>query len=207
METPPLKITVKAKAELVKVPKPVEEPKLVKVPKLVKEPKLVALSITSDKRELTAKETTSLRASAKYSNNRVSDLNDGLTWESKNPDVATIDSAGKVSARRAGQVEFVVRHGGIVSGPLALSIKSPAETLKTDPRPTKAAAPALSPSVDSQLENARRYLDQGQYNEALKELAQANRNSPGNKQVQTAIADAKRACSAEKRLGRADLKC
>ena len=112
-----------------------------------------------------------------------------------------------MSARKAGRVEIVVRHGSIVSGPLALSVKSPADTLKTDPRPTKATTPALSPSVNSQLENARHYLDQGQYNEALKELAQANRISPGNKQVQVAIADAKRACSAEKRLGRTDLKC
>jgi hypothetical protein len=173
----------------------------------VKEPKLVALSITSDKRELTAKETTSLRALAKYSNNRVSNLNDGLTWESKNPDVATIDATGKLSARKAGRVEIVVRHGGMVSGPLALSVKPATETLKTEPRPTKAATLTGSPSVNSQLETARHYLDQGQYNEALKELSQANRISPGNKEVQAAIADAKRACSAEKRLGRTDLKC
>jgi Tfp pilus assembly protein PilF len=90
---------------------------------------------------------------------------------------------------------------------LALSVKSPADTRKPDSRPTKATTPERPPSVNSQLENARHYLDQGQYNEALKELSQANRIAPGNKEVQAAIADAKRACSAEKRLGRTDLKC
>jgi Tfp pilus assembly protein PilF len=86
-------------------------------------------------------------------------------------------------------------------------IKSPPVAKSAEPRSVKTVPTIRDPRVNEQLRNARTYLDQGQYTEALIELDKASQIDPGNRTVQTAIANAKRACNAEKQLGRSNLKC
>ncbi|HEX2931218.1 MAG TPA: protein kinase [Candidatus Binatia bacterium] len=176
--------------------------------KTTTEVKLLSLEIKGSPQQLAANERVKLYAIGKFSNNREAAVKTGIRWESKNPSIATIDGKGTLVGRSEGDVEIIARYGEIASPPLNLHIKPrPAAVTKGfDPKATT-LPPVKAPNVSAQLRNARVYLDQGQYSEALNELTKASKIDPGNQEVQTAIADAKRACNAEKRLGRSDLKC
>ena len=171
--------------------------------------KLLSLAIKGGSQPLTANERVKLYAVGKFSNNREAEVKTGVRWESKNPAIATIDGTGTLLGRSEGQVDVIARYGQISSPPLTLHIKPLPAVVgkKSEPRPTKTPSTSRAPYINAQLRNARAYLDQGQYTEALNELNKASKIDPGNQEVQTAVADAKRACNAEKRLGRSDLKC
>jgi Tfp pilus assembly protein PilF len=61
--------------------------------------------------------------------------------------------------------------------------------------------------VEERIKIARTHMDRGEYAEALTELEKASKIDPTNKDVQNVISDTRRACNAEKRLGRSDLRC
>jgi hypothetical protein len=169
--------------------------------------KLLSLAIKASRQQLIANERLKLHATGRYSDNRETEIKSGVRWESKNPDLATIDSSGTLVGRKEGSVDIIARYNQIASAPLTLLIKSPPVAKSAEPRSVKTVPTIRDPRVNEQLRNARTYLDQGQYTEALIELDKASQIDPGNRTVQTAIANAKRACNAEKQLGRSNLKC
>jgi serine/threonine protein kinase len=61
--------------------------------------------------------------------------------------------------------------------------------------------------IAKHLSLAREYNERGAYDEALSQLSAANALDSTNNEVAAAIESTKRACNAEKRLGRRDLKC
>jgi serine/threonine protein kinase len=61
--------------------------------------------------------------------------------------------------------------------------------------------------IAKHLSLAKEYNERGAYDEALSQLSAANALDSTNNEVAAAIESTKRACNAEKRLGRRDLKC
>jgi hypothetical protein len=171
------------------------------------EAKLLSLVIKSSRQQLTTNERLKLHTAGRYSDNRETEIKSGVRWESKNPEIATIDSTGTLLGRKEGRVDIIARIGKIASAPLTLLIQSPPVAKGAETRPVKTVPTTNVANVNEQLRIGRTYLDQGQYTEALIELDKASKIDPGNRDVRSAIANAKRACSAEKQLGRSDLKC
>ncbi|HSO73479.1 MAG TPA: hypothetical protein VLU47_01465, partial [Blastocatellia bacterium] len=73
----------------------------------------------------------------------------------------------------------------------------------------KTAPGSAKPSgeIASHLAAARKYREGGAYDSALAELRAASTLYPANEEIAAEIDKTKRACNAEKRLGRTDLKC
>jgi protein involved in temperature-dependent protein secretion len=69
------------------------------------------------------------------------------------------------------------------------------------------SVPSKATDVGARIKQARVFLDQGAYSEALNELNNAAKMDPVNRQVQDDINTTKRACHAERTLGRSDLTC
>lgn len=88
-----------------------------------------------------------------------------------------------------------------------IQIQSPAKP------PIQTAAPAIqtpapaTKEISKYLSLAREYHERGAYDEALSQLSAANALDSTNKEVAAEIERIRRACNAEKRLGRKDLKC
>jgi serine/threonine protein kinase len=190
LETPPIAITIRAPASTV-----------------LAEPKLVSLAIKGSRREVTARERLRLRVTGKYSDGRDKEIQSGVRWESSAPEIAMIDSTGTIVGQREGKVELIAHYGEIASNPITVLIKSPLTNKKSELRGTKADQSVKTAMVDERIKIARAHLDRGEYAEALNELGKARKIDPGNKDLQTTIADTQRACNAEKRLGRPDLTC
>ena len=174
--------------------------------------KLVALAVSADKRELRIKEKTSLRVKAKYSDGSEKGLSNGIAWQSSDMTIASISPRGELEAFRAGTVQVVARTGGINSAPLNVVIKEPT----SQPPIQNADTPSnISPSkpagenmkIASYLNRAKDYRVQGNYGAALAELEKARATDPSNQEIRKEIEQTKRACSAEKRLGRPGLEC
>ncbi len=171
------------------------------------QPKLIAVTVKAAKRDLTVNDEVNLQATGIYSDKRQLAIKAGVRWDSSDPNIAAVTESGTVLAKKAGRVELIARYDGIASEPLTLlvkpaSMKNPATIQQTrKPLATKVA------NTSEQIRNARSRLDRGEYTEALGELEKASKVDPGNKEVQAAILDAKRACNAERAFGRTDLKC
>ena len=191
LETQPLSVQIKAPA-----------------PAMAAQPKLIALTVRAAKRDLTVNDTVNLQATGTYSDKRQLEIKEaGVRWDSSDPNIAAVTESGTVLAKKAGRVELIARYGGIASEPLSLlvkpaSMKNPAIIPQTKKPPVTNLA-----DTSAQIRNARSRLDRGEYAEALIELENARKVDPGNKEVQAAILNAKRACHAERTFGRTDLKC
>jgi hypothetical protein len=57
------------------------------------------------------------------------------------------------------------------------------------------------------LSQAREFRERGAYDAALSQLSAAGALDPANEEIAAEIDRTRRACNAEKRLGRPDLKC
>ena len=146
-----------------------------------------------------------------------------------------MNGAGEVEAWRAGRTEVVARIGEVASAPVWLAVTEPAQSRVTEPEERKApeSSPAktltyatvekapeppvavvpevypeqLRAKVASYLSRAKDYRIRGDYRAALAELGNARATDPGNAEVRAEIEQTKRACLAEKRLGRSGLDC
>ena len=190
LETSPIAITVKPSAS-----------------QGLAEPKLVSLAIKGGRRELTQRERLRLRVFGKYSDGQDREIKSDVRWESITPEIATIDPKGTVLGQKEGRAELVARYGEISSEPLSLMIKPSLTDKKSEVRASKAVHPMKTAIVEERIKIARIHLDRGEYAEALNELGKARKIDPSNKDLQTAISETERACNAEKKLGRSDLKC
>jgi TIR domain/Bacterial Ig-like domain (group 2) len=179
--------------------------------------KLVALTVSAARREVKTQERLPLRVKARYSDGKERGLSSGIEWRSSDSSVATIDSRGELVALRAGKIAVVAQWGGIES--VALDIVVRESPMKPPPEPPT-YRPALEPpqvtpvkppvqtiNVASYINRAKGHRVQGNYAAALAELEKARAISPASQEVLDEIEATKRACNAEKRLGRADLSC
>jgi tetratricopeptide (TPR) repeat protein len=77
---------------------------------------------------------------------------------------------------------------------------------QVEDRPVK-VPPKAPVDITKYLSRATAYRERGAYDESLSQLNAAKTLDPTNKEVVDEIERTRRACNAEKRLGRADLKC
>jgi hypothetical protein len=179
--------------------------------------KLVALMITGTRKELMAKEKISLQAKGSYSDGREKTLSSGLVWESSSPAIAAVSFKGEIEGLRPGQADVVVRSGGLTSSPMRLVVKPAPRRVPLEAPPQKGAEASpvtLTPATDQlklktapYITRARDYRVQGNYAAALADLEKARRIDPSSAEIAGEIDQTKRACNAERKLGRKDLDC
>ena len=162
--------------------------------------RLVSLRVDAARRELKVEERVTLRATGKYSNGKQAEIPRGVEWHSSSRTIAAVDSAGRVVGRKAGKVDITAKYAGVVSSPLTLSVKEARGRVLPPP-----AVPVER--IKNYLKRARFYSERGDYTQALSELEKARALDPTNQETRAEIASTKRACNAEKRLGRQDLTC
>ena len=179
--------------------------------------KLVALMVTGTRKELMAKEKISLQAKGSYSDGSEKTLSSGVVWESNNPAIAAVSFKGEIEGLRPGQVDVVVRSGGLTSSPMRLVVKPAPRRLPLEAAAQKGAEASpvtLTPATDElklkiapYITRARDYRVQGNYAAALADLEKARRIDPSSAEIAGEIDQTKRACNAERKLGRKDLDC
>ncbi|MCZ6626307.1 MAG: CHAT domain-containing protein [Deltaproteobacteria bacterium] len=161
--------------------------------------RLVSLSVHADKRALKVKERVALRVKGIYSDGKEGEIPRGVKWRSSNGTIAAVDRRGRVVGRKEGSVDITAQYAGVVSPPLTLFIKGAPK------RPELKAS--RTRRVKNHINVAKSYRERGEYSDALTELRKARSIDPTNKEVQAEIEVTRRACNAEKRLGRSGLKC
>jgi hypothetical protein len=161
--------------------------------------RLVSLVVEGNKPELKLYESVLLRARAKYSDGTEKVMTGGVDWRSNQPKIVTVSADGRVEARSAGTAEVLASYGGLSSSPLVFVVKG-----SEKPAPQ---VPAENNLVKEYLSAAQAFREAGDYTAALAVLEKARQAKPNDKDVQAALETTRRACNAERRLGRTELKC
>ena len=184
---------------------------------------LVSIRIQAAKNEINPSERLFLRAKGKFSDGREDELRD-VRWRTNDVSVASVKPTGEILAHKGGRVAVSASYEGVTSAPFVLYVRisppkpplidrnvaPPAPLVGTeDSKRAIVAKPQASQdgALREHIKLARGYRDRGEYVEALTELEKAKRIDPGNKELQETIAATRRACNAERNLGRSDLKC
>ncbi|MBI4524574.1 MAG: protein kinase [Deltaproteobacteria bacterium] len=162
-------------------------------------PELESLALYAPKRELETKERVTLSAKGKYSDGKETQVSKGVQWQSSNESIAVVNPRGEVRGQAEGQVQITARYRGVASPPLSLTVKGGIKS----PEPEK----RKPDGVESYLKTANAHRERGEYEEALAQLEKAKGIDPSNKDVLKLIEVTRRACEAEKRLGRSELRC
>ncbi|HEY7320127.1 MAG TPA: TIR domain-containing protein [Candidatus Binatia bacterium] len=205
-------LTVRAAKPAAAVTAPPEKP-ATETPAVVR---LVALTLSASRRELKAQERLPLRVKARYSDGKERGLSSGVEWRSSDSSIASVDSRGELVALRTGKIAVFARWGGIESAALEITVREsvikPAAELPTnkpaaEPPVTPAKLPAQTVNIASYLNQAKSHRVQGNYAAALAELEKARAINPASQAVLDEIEATRRACNAEKRLGREGLNC
>ncbi len=206
----------------------------VKAPESTPPPKLVALAVKASKNDLAPREKVALRVTGTYSDGGKKSLSNDVVWMSSDTAVASVNAGGELETWRVGKTEVVARLGELTSAPIRLVVREsrakgaaePQERKGLDYLPNKTPgyaaiektpdarpiAPEVNPErlrakVASYISRAKDYRVRGDYRTALAELETARASDPGNAEVRAEIEQTKRACLAEKRLGRGGLEC
>ena len=164
--------------------------------------RLRSLVVVSVKRELQANERMVLRAKGQYSDGKEIDVNDGVLWQSSDERIASIDSRGRVTAHRSGQVKLNASYEGIASPAISLTVKDP---ISSEPQPPpERQKPQIekprTPEIRENLRNASIFYEEGKYSEAMIELEHALRLDPENKEARSQRIKVMKAWEAEKKL-------
>jgi hypothetical protein len=111
----------------------------------------------------------------------------------------------------------VVRSEGVTSSPVRLVVKPAPRRVPLEAPAQKGAEASpvtLTPSTDQlklkiapYITRARDYRVQGNYAAALADLETARRIDPASAEIASEIDQTRRACNAERKLGRKDLDC
>jgi hypothetical protein len=213
MVSPAWTLTVRAEKPIATVTTRAEKP-AAETPAVTK---LVALTVSAARREIKTQERLPLRVKARYSDGKERGLSSGVEWRSSDTSIASIDSRGELVALRAGKIAVVARWGGVESMALDVVVREsvmkpvpeppPYRSAAESPQATPAKAPVQTISIVSYINQAKSYRVQGNYAAALAELEKARAISPASQEVLDEIEATRRACNAEKRLGRVDLNC
>jgi hypothetical protein len=214
LASPAWTLTVRAEKPVLPVTVPAEKP-VIKTPV---ETQLMALTVSPNSRELKIQERLFLRAKARYSDGNEKVISAGVEWRSTNQLIASVDSRGELVALRPGKTAVVARWGRIESSAVDIVVRE--SLIKPLPEPPAYYKPAVEPpqetpskppvqtiNIGSYVNRAKSYRVQGNYAAALTELEKARAISPGSQELIDEIDATKRACNAEKRLGREDLTC
>ncbi len=189
---------------------------------LVSAPRLVSLAIQAARRDMNVNGRLALRVRGKYSDGKESEIQT-VRWESSDNATATVNADGEVLGQREGRVQVIARSGDVASEPVRLTVKSIAQRQEPqrikEAQPTKSIVKKLEPNTtkDEQtakaaqskehVRMARLHRERGEYAQAFAELDKAGKINPRNTEVQGEIATTKRACIAERTLGRSELNC
>jgi serine/threonine protein kinase len=199
--SPPVTLVVKTDRPTTpaRAPAPVPTPSPVPTPV----PTLRSLIVVSVKRELQANERMVLRAKGQYSDGKEVDVNDGIVWQSSDERIASIDSKGRLTAHRSGQVKLNATYEGVASPAISLIVKdpiSPEPQLPTEPRQKPPTEKPRAPEIRENLRNASIFYEEGKYSEAMIELEHALRLDPESKDARSQRIKVMKAWEAEKKL-------
>jgi hypothetical protein len=178
------------------------------------EPTLVGLRIQRPRKELNTNEKVSLRVRGNYSDGTEKALLQNVDWQTSDPKVARVNSKGELETLQAGEFDVVANVAGVRSSPSHFVVKGIPQRAQTEAAAQKTSGtavvnPPVRPVVNVMpyLNRAKDYRVQGNYTAALTELEKARSLDDTNSEVQREIEQTRRACNAEKRLGRYDLQC
>jgi serine/threonine protein kinase len=166
-------------------------------------PSLRSLVVISVKRELQANERIVLRAKGQYSDGKEIDINDGVLWQSSDERIASIDSRGRVTAHRSGQVKLNASYEGVASPAISVIVKDPTSIepeLPAEPRQKPQVEKPRAPDIRENLRTATIFWEQGKYSEAMIELEHALRLAPESKEARSLRIRVVKAWEAEKEL-------
>ncbi|HXV84251.1 MAG TPA: Ig-like domain-containing protein, partial [Candidatus Binatia bacterium] len=199
-------------------------------------PQLETLTVSAPRREVKTQERLPLRAKARYADGNEKRISRGVEWRTSDASIASVDSRGELVALRPGKIAVVARWGGIESVGLDIVVReSPPKVVRESPpkpppepprykpvieppsAPVKpvvelppappAKPPAEAINLGAYINRAKAYRVQGNYAAALTELEKGRALNPSSQEVIDEIEATRRACNAEKRLGREDLNC
>ena len=160
---------------------------------------VVSLTVDGDRRELKVKDRMALRARGRYSDGSEGVITGGVEWQSSDRNVITISSKGQAEGRREGNADVTARYGEITSSPLTLFVRG---ATKGPGQP-----PVDRGRVADHIKIAKFYRERGEYSDAFSELQKASGIDPNNRDVRAEVENTRKACLAEKKLGRAGLPC
>ena len=185
-------------------------------------PRLVSLAIQAPHRDMSVSGRLALRVRGKYSDGKEIEVKT-VRWESSDTTIAAVNAKGEVLGQREGRVEVIARSGDVASEPVRLTIKAitqrqepqtikgaqPSKSLVKKPEPNTAKVEQTAKGAQSRehLKMARFHRERGEYAQAIAALEKAGKLDPRNTEVQGEMAITRRACNAERTLGRSELKC
>lgn len=161
---------------------------------------VVSLTVDADRRELRVKDRVALRVRGRYSDGSEGLITKGVDWQTSDRAVVTINSKGQAEGRREGNADVTARYGDIASSPLTLVVRA---TKIPEPTPP----PIDKGKIADHIKIARFYRERGEYADAFSELQKASGLDPNNRDVRAEVENTRKACLAEKKLGRAGLPC
>jgi hypothetical protein len=154
---------------------------------------------------------------ARYSDGKEKGVSSGVEWRTSDASVAVVDARGELMGLRPGKTLVVARWGEIESLGFDIVVReAPAKPLPEpkvpvavpEPSPVQPPRPAAQTiNLGPYVNRAKNYRVQGNYAAALAELEKARAINPSSQDVLDEIEATRRACNAEKRLGREDLAC
>jgi hypothetical protein len=212
--SPAWTLAVRAEKPVLPVTVPAEKP-AVKTPAATQ---LVALTVAPTSRELKIEERLFLRVKARYSDGNEKGVSGGVEWRSSDTSIVSVNSRGELVALRPGKTAVVARWGGIESLAVDIVVREPLTKPSAEPpayyRPaveppqeSPSKPPVQTVNVGAYVNRAKSYRVQGNYAAALAELEKARAINPSSQELTDEIEATRRACNAEKRLGREDLTC
>jgi serine/threonine protein kinase len=166
-------------------------------------PSLRSLVVVSARRELQTNERMVLRAKGQYSDGKEIDINDGVLWQSSDERIASIDSRGRITAHRSGQVKLNASYEGVASPAISVIVKDPISIepeLPPEPRQKPQVEKPRAPDIRENLRTATIFWEQGKYSEAMIELEHALRLAPESKEARSLRIRVMKAWEAEKEL-------
>lgn len=149
-------------------------------------PQIVSLAVHADKKELEVNQRIALTIRGKDSDGREVEIRQGVEWRSSDEGVLSVDSRGQVEAQKVGSADITARYEGLAS--LALTF-------------------TVTDAIQDHLKIAKFFRERGEYSDAISELEKARSIDPENKLVLAELKKTRKACNAEKRLGRKGLEC
>jgi serine/threonine protein kinase len=168
--------------------------------------RLVSVEIRGGKAEINVGARMSLRARAKHSDGRESEIKQDVRWESSDGGIATVSATGQLEGRNEGKTTITAYYENMRSAPLSVVVRAAAKRQEPYAAKTQQGAAGKS-EIQQQLSLARSYRDRGAYTEALAALEKARHMDPSNQDIQEEIAATRRACNAERKLGQTQLNC
>ncbi len=149
-------------------------------------PPIVSLAVHADKKELEVNQRIALTIRGKDSDGREVEIRQGVEWESTDERIVSVDSRGQVEAQKEGSADIIARYKELASLPLTFTVRD---------------------RIQDHLKIAKFYRERGEYSDAISELKKARSVDPENKQVLAELKKTRKACNAEKRIGRKGLEC